>query len=124
MFSPIQITSTDNGHALGHGVEAIPGLEFLLKGFATGFQQGHFRLAIVDHFLTEIERHIATDSVSVPIEQFLFLFGHHPVGMVNFQIGDPTHALLVVGGVEKVPEEPLLQFRRIERGREGLQRHG
>ena len=123
MFSPIQITSTGNGHALGHGVEAIPDLEFLMKGFTTGFQQGQIRLAVVHHFWTEIEGHIATDSVRVPVEQFLFLFGHHPVGIVKFQIGDPTHALLVVGDVEKVPEEPLLQFRQIERGREGRQRH-
>ena len=52
------------------------------------------RLAVVDHFLTEIKGQITTNLVSMPIEQFLFLFGHHPVGIVKFQIGDPTHVLL------------------------------
>ena len=37
MSSPIQIVGTGNVHTLDHGVEASLGLEFLLKGFATGF---------------------------------------------------------------------------------------
>ena len=118
MFSPIQIIGTANGHTLGHGVEASLGLEFLLKGFATSFQQGHIRFAVVNHFLTEIKGHITMNLVSMPIEQLLFLFGNHPIGMEKFQIGDPTHVLLVIGGVEQVREEPLLQFSPIERGRE------
>ena len=95
VFSPIQIAGIGNGHALGHGVEARMGLEFLLKGFATSFQQGHIRLAVVDHFLTKIEGHITMNLVNMPMEQFLFLFGHHPVGIVKFQMGiRPTYCWL------------------------------
>ena len=108
MFSPVQIAGTGNGHGLGHGVEASLDLEFLLKCLTTGFQQGYIRLAVVYHFLMEIERHVSTNLVTMPTEQFFFLFGHHSVGIVKFQIGDPTHVLFVVGGVKKVKEEPLL----------------
>ena len=46
----------------------------------------------------------------MPTGQFVFLFGHHPIGIVKFQIGDPTHVLLVVGGIEQMRKEPLLQL--------------
>ena len=91
MFSSIQIAGTGNGHGLGHGVEASLGLEFLPKCLTTGFQQGYIRLAVVDHFLMEIERHVSTNLVTMPTEQFFFPLGHHPVRIVKFQIGDPIH---------------------------------
>ena len=72
MFSPIQIAGTGNGHTLGHGVKANLGLEFLLKGFATRFQQGHIRFAVLDHSSTEIKGDLSTDLVSVPMEQSVF----------------------------------------------------
>ena len=56
----------------------------------------------------EIERHDSTDLVTMLTEQFFFPFSYHPVRMVKFQIGDPTHVLLVIGRDEKVREEPLL----------------
>ena len=66
MFSPIQIAGTGNGHTLGHGIKTSVGLEFSEKGFATRFQQGHTRFAVVDNFLTEIKGHITINLVSVP----------------------------------------------------------
>ena len=74
MLAPIQIAGTDDGDALGHGVEASLTFKFLLKGFTTRFQQGDIGLTVVDHFLLEMEGHITTNLVSVPTGQFLFLF--------------------------------------------------
>ena len=108
VLAPIQITGTGDSDALGHGIEASLTFKFLLKGFTTGFQQGHIGLAVVDHFLVKMEGHIATNLVSVSTGQFLFLFGHHAIGIVKFQIGDSTHVLLVVGGIEQMQKEPLL----------------
>lgn len=101
MFSPIQITGTGNGHTFFHRVEAGLGLEFLLKGFAACLQKSDIRFAVVDHFLAKMEGNITTNLVSIPIKQLLFLYGHHPIGIVKCQIGDPTHVLLVIGGVER-----------------------
>ena len=114
VLAPIQIAGTGDGDALGHGIEASLTFKFLLKGFTNRFQQGHIPLAVVDHFLTEIEGHITTNLVSVPTGQFVFLFGHYAIGIVKFQIGYLTHVLLVVGGIEQMRKEPLLQFRQIE----------
>ena len=61
-----------------------------------------------------MEGHIARNLVSVPTGKFLFLFGHHAIGILKFQIGDPAHVLLVVGGIEQMRKEPLLLFRQIE----------
>ena len=46
-----------------------------------------------------------TNLVGVPMGQFLFLFGHHAIGLVKFQIGDLTNVLLVVGGIEQMRKE-------------------
>ena len=56
----------------------------------------------------EIKGHIATNLVSVPTGHFLFLFGHHAIGIVKFQLGDLTYVLLVVEGIEQMWKEPLL----------------
>ena len=101
VLAPIHIAGTGDGDALGHGIEASLPFEFLLKGFTAGFQQCHIRFAIVNHFLTEMEGHVTTDLISMPTGQFLFLFGHHAVGIVKFQIGDSAHILLVVGVLNK-----------------------
>ena len=53
----------------------------------------------------EIKGHIVTNLVGVLMVQFLFLFGHHAIGMVKFQIGDSTNVLLVVGGIEQMRKE-------------------
>ena len=124
VLAPIQIAGTGDGDALGHGIEASLTFKFLLKGFTTGFQQGDIGLSLVDHFLVEMEGHIATNLVSVPTGQFLFLFGHHAIGIVKFQIGDSTHVLFVVRGIEQMRKEPLLQFSQIEGAWKRGQRHG
>ena len=124
VLAPIQIAGTGDGDALGHGIEASLPFKFLLKGFTTGFQQSHIRLAILNHFLLEIERDITTDLVCMPTGQFVFLFGHHALGIVKFQIGDVAHVLLVVGGVKQVRKEALFQFGQIEGAGKRGQRHG
>ena len=108
VLAPIQIAGTRDGDAFGHGIEASLPFEFLLKGFTPCFQESHIRLAIVNHFLLEIELNITTDLVRVSTGQFVFLFGHHAIGIVKFQIGDAAHILLVVGGIEQMGKEPLL----------------
>ena len=108
VLAPIQIASTGDRDALGHGIEASLPFKFLLKGFTAGFQQSHIRLAIVNHFLFEMEGHIATDLIRMPTGQFVFLFGHHAVGIIKLQIGDAAHILLVVGGIEQMGKEALL----------------
>ena len=108
VLAPIQIAGTGDGDAFGHGIEASLPFEFLLKGFTTGFQQSDIRFAVLDHFLTEMEGHITTDLGRMPTSQFVFLFGHHAIGIVKFQIGDAAHVLLVVGGIEQMRKESLL----------------
>ena len=66
VLAPIQIAGTGDGDALGHGIEASLALKFLLKGFTSRFQQGDIGLAVLDHFLLEMEGHITTNLVSVP----------------------------------------------------------
>ena len=108
VLAPIQIAGTGDGDAFGHGIETSLPFEFLLKGFTPRFQQSHIRFAVLDHFLLEIKGHIATDLIRVPTSQFVFLSGHHTLGIVKFQIRDPTHVLLVIGGVEQMRKESLL----------------
>ena len=108
VLAPIQIAGTGDSDALGHGIETSLPFKFLLKGFTTGFQQSHIRLAIVNHFLTEMEGHVTTDLIRMPTSQFVFLFYHHAIGIVKFQIGDAAHVLLMIRGVEQVRKEPLL----------------
>ena len=108
VLAPIQIASTGNSDTLGHGIEASLPFEFLLKGFTTGFQQSYIRLAIVNHFLLKMERNIATDLVRMPTSQLVFLFGHHAIGIVKFQIGDAAYVLLMIRGIEQMRKEPLL----------------
>ena len=107
VLAPIQIAGTGDGDALGHGIEASLPFKFLLKGFTPRFQESHIRLAIVDHFLFEGKGHVTTDLVRMPTGQFLFLFGHHAIRIVKFQIGDAAHVLLVVRGIEQVRKESL-----------------
>ena len=57
-------------------------------------------------------------------DQFLSFFGHHAIGIVKFQIGDPTHVLLMIRGVEQMGKNPLLQFCLVEGHGEGGQWHG
>ena len=108
MPAPIQIASTGDGHTLDHRIEASLLFKFLLKGFTPCFQESHIRFAIVNHFLLEMEGHVPTDLICMPTGQFLFLFGHHVVGIVKLQIGDAAHILLVVGGIEQMGKEALL----------------
>ena len=108
VLARIQIAGTGDGDAFGHGIETGLSFKFLLKGFTAGFQQSHIRFAVLDHFLLEIKGHITTDLIRVPTSQFLFLFGHHTLGIVKFQIGDAAHVLLVVGGIEQMRKEALL----------------
>ena len=68
----------------------------------------------MDHFLTKIEGHITTDLVSLPMEQILVFFGHHPVGIVKFQIGDPSQVLLVIGGVKQMRKEALSSINSVK----------
>ena len=68
--------------------------------------------------------HITTNLVSVPTGQFVFRFSHHPIGIVKFKVWDPTHVLLVVGGVEQMRKETLLQFCQVECAWKRGQRHG
>ena len=107
VLAPIQIAGTRDGDAFGHGIEASLPFEFLLKGFTPCFQESHIRLAIVNHFLLEIELNITTDLVRVSMGQFVFLFGHHAIGIVKFQIGDAAHVLLMIQGIEQVRKESL-----------------
>ena len=107
VLAPIQIAGTGDGDALGHGIEASLPFEFLLKGFTTGFQQSHIRLAIVNYFLLKSERNIATDLVCMPTSQLVFLLGHHAIGIVNFQIGNAAHVLLMIRGIEQMGKESL-----------------
>ena len=107
VLAPIQIAGTGNGDTLGHEIEASLPFKFLLKGFTTGFQQSHIRLAIIDHFLLEMKGHITTDLIRVPTGQFVFLFGHHTIGIVKFQIGDAAYVLLMIRGIEQVRKESL-----------------
>ena len=67
---------------------------------------------------------IATNLVSLPTGQFVFLLGHHAIGIVKLQIGDPTHALLMVRGIEQMRKEALLQFGLIEGAWKGREWHG
>ena len=48
----------------------------------------------------------------MPTGQFVFLFGYHPVGIVKFQIGDPTYVLLVVGVLNRCGKNPF--FNSVE----------
>ena len=89
VLASIQIAGTGDGDALCHGIGASLTFKFLLKGFATRFQQGDIGLAVVDHFLVEMEGHVATNLVSVPTGQFLFLSRHRAIRIVKLQIGDP-----------------------------------
>ena len=107
VLAPIQIAGTGDSDALGHGIEASLRFKFLLKGFRAGFQQSHIRFAVLDHFVFEMEGHITTDLIRVPTGQFVFLFGHHAIGIIKFQIGNSAHVLLVVGGVEQMRKEAL-----------------
>ena len=69
--------------------------------------ENHIRLAIIDHFLLEMKGHITTDLIRVPTGQFVFLFGHHTIGIVKFQIGDAAYVLLMIRGIEQVRKESL-----------------
>ena len=104
----IQIAGTGDSDAFGHGIEASLPFKFLLKGFTAGFQQSHIRFTILDHFVFEMEGQITTHLVCVPKSQFVFLFGHHAIGIIKFQIGNSAHVLLVVRGVEQMRKESLL----------------
>ena len=108
MLAPIQIASTGDSDALDHGIEASLLFKFLLKGFTPSFQQGHIGFAIVNHFLFEMEGHVPTDLICMPTGQFLFLFGHHAVGIIKLQIGDAAHIPLVIGGIEQMGKEAFL----------------
>ena len=55
-----------------------------------------------------MEGHVPTDLICMPTGQFVFFFGHHAIGIVKLQIGDATHILLMVGGIEQMGKEPLL----------------
>ena len=114
VLAPIQIANTGDGDALGHGIETSLPLKILLKGFTPGFQQSHIRFAILDHFLLEMEGYIARDLIRVPTSQFVFLFGHHALGIVKFQTGDPTHVLLVVGGIEQMRKESFFNSVKLK----------
>ena len=107
VFAPIQIAGAGDSDVPGHGIEASLPFKFLLKGFTTGFQQSHIRFPVLNHFLLEMEGHITTDLVGVPTGQFLLLFGHHAIRNVKSQIGDATHVLLVIGGVEQMRKKSL-----------------
>jgi len=100
MFAPIQIAGTSNGDTLGHGIEASLAFKFLLKRLTTCFQQGDIRFTVLHHFSVKIKHDVATNLVATPTKQFLLFLGHHTIGIVKFQIGDPAHLLLMVGGIE------------------------
>ena len=47
-------------------------------------------------------------------DQFLSFFGHHAIGIVKFQIGDPTHVLLMIRGVEQMGKNPFFNSVKLK----------